>query len=230
MAEFGMNTRKDLIFRANCDASLKKQELRFPRVVILPQGAILEASCVCPANADGRCAHVATLLYLIEDVSYKNTPKLLLPSTSVPQYWGKGKTRDNNPKPAHETQYSKKRKVDRYYQFDPRRVRKPPHTDSLLRGVQSFHRESGFGKLFRFKYTDSEISPERKTVLNDLRTMYESALALQLTTGIDPVLSNGFGAHMAGTVGQGESGAGPAPRERLRATQQVRVQRRPRDF
>ena len=114
------------------------------------------------------------------------------------------------------------RKVDRYYQFDPRRVRKPPHTDSLLRGVQSFHRESGFGKLFRFKYTDSEISPERKTVLNDLRTMYESALALQLTTGI--------GAHMAGTVGQGESGAGPAPRVRLRATQQVRVQRRPRDF
>ena len=98
MAEFGMNTRKDLIFRANCDASLKKQELRYPRVVISPQGAILEATCVCPANADGRCAHVATLLYLIEDVSYKNTPKLLLPSTSVPQYWGKGKTRDNNPK------------------------------------------------------------------------------------------------------------------------------------
>ena len=83
--------------------------------------------------------------------------------------------------------------------------------DTLLRGVQSFHRESGFGKLFRFKYTDSEISPERKTVLNDLRTMYESALALQLTTGIDPLLSNGFGAHKAGTVGQGKSGAGTTP-------------------
>ena len=92
--------------------------------------------------------------------------------------------------------------MDRYYQFEPRRVINPPNSDTLLRGVQSLHRESGFGKLFRYKYTDCEISPERKNVLSDLRTMYESALALQLTTGIDPLLSNGFGAHMAGTVGQ----------------------------
>ena len=62
MAEFGIPIpTTNLVFRANCTASLKKQEIRYPRVVISQQGHILKASCVCPAKADCRCAHVATL-------------------------------------------------------------------------------------------------------------------------------------------------------------------------
>lgn len=101
MAEFGSNSRNELVFRAICHASLKRKEIRYPRVVISPEGDILEASCVCPANADSRCCHVATLLYLVEDLTFQNIPKLPQPSTSVPQYWGRGKKRDNDPKPAH---------------------------------------------------------------------------------------------------------------------------------
>ena len=94
MAEFGI-AGTDLFFCANCSASLKTKETRYPSVRISHEGAIaiLEGSCVCPAQADGRFAHVATLLYLVEDLSFKNVPKLPQPTTDVLQYWGKGKKR-----------------------------------------------------------------------------------------------------------------------------------------
>ena len=203
MAEFGFNSRKNLVFRGNCSASLKQNEMRYPRVVINPQGSILEASCVCPAQADGRCAHVAVLLYLVEDLSFNNTPKIPIPSTSAPQYWGRGKKRENQPAAAHATQYSKKRKVSRYYEHEPRGAGQSPDAEVLLRGVQSLHRDSMFGKLFRYKYVALEISLERKQVLIELGNMYESSM--EVHDGIDPFLSNRFGAHMCGTQEQGES-------------------------
>ena len=60
MAQFGV-AGTDLFFRANCSASLKNKETRYPSVRISHEGAVLEASRVCPVHADGRCAHVATL-------------------------------------------------------------------------------------------------------------------------------------------------------------------------
>ena len=204
MAQFGYNSRFPfhLVFRANCSASLKKNELRYPRVVISQEGNVIQSSCVCPARADGRCCHVAALLYLMEDLTYKNIPKLSLPSTSVPQYWGRGKKRCNDPKPAHVNQYSKKRKVDRFIDFDPRNAGKSPNTEVLLRGVQSMHRDSMFGNILRFKYESQELSQDRKMVLHELRKKYESSM--EVHSGIDPILSNHFGAHMSGTVGQGD--------------------------
>ena len=149
---------------------------------------------------------MATLLYLIEDLTFNNTPKLPLPSTSVPQYWGRGKKKCNEPKPAHLNQYSKKRKSDRYYDFDPRGAGQS-NSEVLLRAVQSMHRDSMWGHTLRYKYVGLELSPERKMVLNHLRNLYETSLKLSEVTAdfIDPLLSNSFGAHIVGTVGQAES-------------------------
>ena len=83
MAEFGIDSKDNLVFRANCHASLKQDETRFPRVVIGQTGEILKSSCNCPAHSDGKCTHVAALLYCVKDLSFKNTPKISIPSTSA---------------------------------------------------------------------------------------------------------------------------------------------------
>ena len=204
MCEYGISSRKNLVFRANIWASMKQDELRYPRVVISQKGSILEGSCTCPAKNDGRCTHIAALLYCVEDLSFGNTPKVPIPGTSQPQAWGRGRKRGNEPGVSHEKQYSKKHKVRRYHDFEPRTIAKKADPEVLLRGVQSLHRDSMWSKILRFHYTDYVVSQERRDILRELRNQYESNLAVS-DDHIDPVHSTSFGSHIAGTIEQAKS-------------------------
>ena len=101
-------TPTHLYLRANCEASMKKLA-RYPGVAINLDSAKVDfGHCTCEAMADQRCAHVACLLYCVEDVALKQPPKILRPSTSQQQAWGKGSTRDLNPTPVHEKRWNNK--------------------------------------------------------------------------------------------------------------------------
>ena len=125
-----------LYFRANCAASMKRgaQDTRFPGVAInLFHGTVDAARATCVAKADGRCVHVAALLYLVEDLSLGQEPKIERPTTSKPQYWGKGSQKELDPTSGAERNYSKKRQQDRYLNFDPRpRDALPPSHEKFL--------------------------------------------------------------------------------------------------
>jgi hypothetical protein len=111
LAEWGHLNDRTLLFRGNCEASLKKQMCRYPRVALSASGAIAQAECTCEAAADGRCCHVAVLLYLIEDMSFKIKPRIRATSTSTTLYWGRGRVVGNDPKPIYTPQYPKRHKT-----------------------------------------------------------------------------------------------------------------------
>ena len=96
------STDEHIYFRANCAASMNKED-RFPCIAIKKDnGEIAFGECSCQAKADSRCAHIACLLYMIEDISLKQEPKILRPCTSQQQAWGRGSKRENAPAPVHE--------------------------------------------------------------------------------------------------------------------------------
>jgi hypothetical protein len=99
--EFSVTASGDLLLRANCEASMKKQLCRHPQVAIHKLGHVEKAQCDCEASADGRCCHVAVLLYLAEDLSFGTTPKISTACTSRPQAWGRGATRNKDPQPVY---------------------------------------------------------------------------------------------------------------------------------
>lgn len=71
----------------------------------------------------GRCAHIAALLFFLNDYISKNGWLVQEPSTSNPCTWNKGKKRLKDPKPVHlDTEYnSKKKRGDiELYSWDPR--------------------------------------------------------------------------------------------------------------
>jgi hypothetical protein len=111
LAEYSSLNDGTLLFRGNCEASLKKQMCRYPRIAIAASGAVAQAECTCEAAADGRCCHVAVLLYLIEDMSFAIKPRIRATSTSTTQYWGRGRVVGNDPKPIYTPQYPKRLKT-----------------------------------------------------------------------------------------------------------------------
>ena len=80
------STSTHLYFRANCDASMRDRVL-YPGVALTNEGEVDYARCSCEARADQRCAHVACLLYLMEDLALKQEPKISRPSTSPEIYF-----------------------------------------------------------------------------------------------------------------------------------------------
>jgi hypothetical protein len=111
LAEWACLDNGTFLFRGNCEASLKKQMCRYPRVSVSASGGIEHAECTCEAAEDGRCCHVAALLYLVEDLSFGVRPRIRATSTSTTQYWGRGRVLGNDPKPIYTHQYSKRRKT-----------------------------------------------------------------------------------------------------------------------
>ena len=74
-AEFA-ETGSHLYIRGNCEASMRKA-VRYPGVALIASsGTVAFGECTCEAKEDGRCCHVACLLYLAEDVSLKQEPKI----------------------------------------------------------------------------------------------------------------------------------------------------------
>lgn len=200
----------DIYIRANVESSMKRMKSRFVKLALTRYGKIDFAECTCMhGEVDGHCAHVATILYLLEDVSIGNNPKLHNSCTSTPQVWGQGSVRDNNPEPVYTHKYGKKRKADKFIYKDPRPPRLQCTTQEekheFLRNLQSLPHDTMFGKLLEFKYEDYELSPERKNVLKNLSTMVEDVLNDDVRRyGSDP-LSNECAVHVSGSESQAES-------------------------
>ena len=53
----------------------------------------------CKASKGGKCSHVAALLYMIEELTFGRPPQIDEACTSKVQAWGKGQTRNIDPKP-----------------------------------------------------------------------------------------------------------------------------------
>ena len=109
-----------LFFRAQVQASYEK-ELRLVFVALEnKKGQIYATKCNCPAQADGKCSHIACLCYFIEDLKRNPAgPIIYKASTSELQKWGTGKAIGKNPKAVEETDYGRKLKMDKYF-VDPR--------------------------------------------------------------------------------------------------------------
>jgi hypothetical protein len=87
-----------MLFRGNCEASYHK-ECRYPAVAVGSNGKISSATCNCQAASDGRCCHVACLLFFVEDLALGMIHKLAKACTSKAQAWGKGSKRKLEPGP-----------------------------------------------------------------------------------------------------------------------------------
>ena len=108
-----------LFFRAHVQASYEKQ-LRLVFVALEKKGQIFVTKCNCPAQADGKCAHIACLCYFIEDLKRNpEGPIIYEVGTSETQKWGTGKAIGKDPKALEETDYGRKLKMDKYF-VDPR--------------------------------------------------------------------------------------------------------------
>ena len=204
-AEWAILQDGTLLLRANCSASLKNKLCRYPKLAVLKSGEITCSDCTCEAKSDGRCTHVGCLLYMVEDVSMDVQPRVVPPSTSITQYWGKGKTHGNDPKPIYSDQYGKKRKTDRYHSFDPRTevptTSAKEQNEAFLRDLQMTGEESMFEDILSFEYQDYPLSNERRMTLVMLCQDYKENLGVQAANLADG-MSNQFSYHIAGTLGQ----------------------------
>ena len=89
LAEFAYSDGNGmLLLRGNCAASYKG-EMHYPKVAISGDGVILGGHCTCKARADSRCTHIATLLYLAEDLSLGMPPKVPGKSLFLDRYYAK---------------------------------------------------------------------------------------------------------------------------------------------
>lgn len=199
----------NLYIRGNIDASMKKNVIRYVKVVINKSGTVSFASCSCPLKQDGKCCHVACLLYFLEELALGGEPKYHKACTSKPQSWGKGSTSDNHPGPVYEAKYSKKRKPDSLIQFDPRpdRLRKTTReeVENFLYNVQGLHYDTMWSKLLSFHYDDYSLAPERIAVLKDLVKLCEDNFRDALTSIETDNLSNSQSVHLPNTLFQADS-------------------------
>lgn len=112
----------EFIVRAHVHHSMKN-ELPLNVTVILSNvsGYVKSCYCDCKASAIGRCAHVAALLLHLSDLS-ASKENIIVPSTSQPCTWNKGKKRCKTPKPLHLASYpsSKRKPPSNLYNWDPR--------------------------------------------------------------------------------------------------------------
>ncbi len=148
---------------------------RFPCVALKIQtGGIVVSRCTCEIRLDGRCAHVAALLYLIEEVSLGRPAIVAKACTSKPQSWGQGAKSKKNPKPVHHENYGKKKNLDPFINVDVRpehlRHTTTEELNSFLVAQQSFPKKTMWLDI-SIKYSDYDVTNERKIVLFKLQNM-----------------------------------------------------------
>jgi hypothetical protein len=153
----------------------------YPAVAIDDTGNIKITRCTCKASAGGRCAHVACTLYLIEELKFGLEPKINRPCTSKPQTWGKGKTKDKDPKPFHETGgYGKKMRPDSVINIDPRPPSMRKTTDSEWNyfhlSHQTFKKEPNWTGITEVIYEEYSLTDDRKQLLSLLKDDFLESL------------------------------------------------------
>ena len=167
--------------------------------------------------AGGKCCHVGALLYLIEDLSWGQTPKYDEACTSLPQAWGKGAKVDKNPQPLHLADYGQKRKANKYYNIDPRPLHLQRTTQEELNyfctdnqySAWKHSLPSNWDTIFVTPtYDDYVIDDDRKSILKILRKNFLDSMRENLEeihNSTPDTLSTECSIHLNVTVNQSEN-------------------------
>ncbi|CAC5369921.1 unnamed protein product [Mytilus coruscus] len=164
--------------KAKVDASMKKEQRTVHVTLSNVSGAVLDASCTCPASALGRCNHVAAVLLFINK-HVKEHGYDPLACTSKPCEWNQGKKTGKNPSKISDAIYSSyKQKTVKLCDFDPRpqHMRQVPYDAKKefvndlkyhgLTGGESSMWESLLNSIIT--YDNYALDEERKIMLQDL--------------------------------------------------------------
>ena len=205
LAEFTISG-SSLLLRCTTEASMKST-FRYPCIAINSSGEVFSSKCTCEC-ADGKCSHVAAVLYLVEDVSIGREPVITKPSTSKPQKWGQGTKVAKTPKPLHEARYSKARDPAKTISIDPRpekwRSTSTQELNNFLVEQQTFPHRTLFCDRSLI-YEDYELISERKVVLQNLVDIFIGNLMDQATSYEHDSFSSRNGIHLKDTVSQADS-------------------------
>ena len=161
-------------------------------------GAVLDASCVCKASSMGRCSHIAALLIKLDDFVKENGHQLLA-CTSLPCAWNTPKNTQKNPKSLREADYASKSKFEQrkhvLLDFHPAEKNKQSSesekTNSLLSALRGSS-QSGWSTLLNFKYSDYDITDERKHEIQCQRDMFLNNLheLVEMEYNMDNTMTN----------------------------------------
>ncbi len=166
----------------------------------------MATTCTCEQSSDGKCSHIAALLYLIEDVSIGRQPLIEFPSTSKAQQWGKGKTVGKKPKPLHVDDYQQHRPTNSVILVDPRpqhlRHTTQEELNNFLINQQSFPHPTLWQDC-KVVYEDYELSPQRRNLLLELTDTFLCNMASSTSKLSLDDLSTTTGIHVRGTEAQG---------------------------
>lgn len=126
-----------------------------------PDGNVLDASCGCKASSVGRCNHIASLLFAIEDY-IMNFGVNVAPTDKLCK-WNKGRKNKRNSQLCHSAHYSKKFKADRMIDFDPR-SEKPNDNDRFINNfiatLPAIQTKSMLEQVLEIKYDDYTVDIE----------------------------------------------------------------------
>ena len=190
---------------------------RYPGVAIKDDGSIWISQCTCQQMSGGKCCHVGALLYLIEDLSWGQTPKYEDACTSQPQAWGKGSKVDKNPKPLHLADYGQKRKPNKYYNIDPRPLHLRRTTKEELNNFVTDNQysamkhslQSNWDTIFAAPtYDDYVIDDEQRNILQIQRKFFLDSMREDLMNihyNTPDTLSTACSVHLNITLQQSEN-------------------------
>jgi hypothetical protein len=173
-------------------------------------GQVQISSCTCPQQVDGRCAHVAALLYLIEDLSLDVLPIISVPCTSREQKWGRGLTSAKKPKRLQLADYSKSTfKGSAYLHFDPRpanlRATSELEIDAFIDDLGKMSEKSMWHDVLSIQYEDFELKDDRLAILEDLSNQLWNNLASDISSAPVDKFSNDNAVHFGQTIAQAAS-------------------------
>ncbi|KAL3891606.1 hypothetical protein ACJMK2_003861 [Sinanodonta woodiana] len=173
---FTNNYKDDHYFlKASVMASYTQQVVYHVSVTMAtPSGKVRDASCDCKASSMGRCSHISSLLFALEDYTLNFGYKPCA-STSKLCTWNVGKKSKRQQQPCHSTSHSKKIKADKFRSYDPLgniEINETKFVNNFIATLPNSGSDSMFSQILEREYPDYEVEME---VLKD-RT--KSALQL----------------------------------------------------
>ena len=93
----------------------------WPHAAIEKSGQIYVTRCTCEVRNGGKCCHIGSLLFMLDDISCERTPLFAESTTDTSCYWEtKGIKRKKDPRPIHLIPTGKKCRLNnRLINIDP---------------------------------------------------------------------------------------------------------------
>jgi hypothetical protein len=193
------------------DLTLIYLHFRHPCVALnIADGKVRISSCSCPQQADGRCSHVAALLYLIEHLSLNISPKIFVACTSRQQTWGTGLHHAKEPKMIQNADYQKSTfKGSTLLHFDPRpenlRATSEGEIDAFIDDLGKMSEKSMWHDVLSVQYEDFVLKDDRLAILEDLSAQLWNNLASDISSAPVDKFSNDNAVHFGQTIAQAAS-------------------------